>query len=160
MVKFKSTHPGGKISDRMNWGETDKETRGSGRHPVTILPARRTIINVYQLIDKFQGKGGGKSGGRPPSGNATKSRVRHTVYHYEDVDAYSGDVDGTRINQYGLPMKKDGESAGEYNPRTFKFISDHMINGNPHLETPLKIPILKRKQRKRKNLLKRKDGEM
>lgn len=33
-------------------GETDKQTRGKDRLPTTILPARRTIVNVYMLLDK------------------------------------------------------------------------------------------------------------
>jgi len=149
MVRFKVTHPEGPISGRVRLGETDKETRGSNRKSVTILPARRTIVNVYQLLNKLSTSTGIKKKqspvGRPPSGKQTskeksemfageqeiKRRTRRSKTHFFDQDVLWKTIDGTQVNTFKLPFKKPGEIQSEYNPRAYEFVRIQKNNKNP-----------------------------
>lgn len=139
MAKFKVVHPKGPIAGRVRFGETDNDTRGSDRKDVTVLPARRTIINVYQLFNKLTAQATGKRKqapmGRPPSGKKSKQerekteatqqeekrRTRRSKTHFYDEDVYWKTIDGEKVNTFKLPFKRPGEVQSEYNARATEF---------------------------------------
>lgn len=150
--RFKES-PRGPIQDRVSFGETDNETRGNRdkKASITILPARRTVINVYQLFNKLT-KGGKKEKpmGRPVTNPETKRRkeertasskkskteepkefVRKSTTHFYDPDEYVTTIDNERINTFGLPFKKEGETPSQYNVRANAFVQEQRIKGNP-----------------------------
>lgn len=109
------------------FGETDKDTRGPDRLPVTALPSRLAIINVYELIRKTafegsaykkkqaqqKGKGQGKSGGRPKG---------PSFAGYGEPRIQAGTIGGIDYDTRGYPMEFEGETRHDYNSRANKFV--------------------------------------
>jgi len=115
----------GKVSGVRNWtirlGETDKDTRKSGRAPVTMLPASTAIINVYQLYDKI--KLGGK---KDVTKKGKKSRQRVVgpeggVYGW-GLPAVR-EENGVPLNERGYPVSEPGEDKGTFNKRVFAWLN-------------------------------------
>ena len=127
----------GKVTGVRNWtlrlGETDKDTRKSGRSPVTMLPARLAIVNVYQLADKIKLGGKkdkskkGKKGGKTTV--APDQTPLYVKYGY-GLPAVS-EEDGVELNEKGYPATKPGEDKSSYNKRVFAWANKKgLINKN------------------------------
>jgi len=127
----------GKVTGVRNWtlrlGERDTDTRKSGRSPVTMLPARLAIVNVYQLDDKIKvggkrDKSKGKKGGKKSSVPIDQTPL-YIKYGY-DLPAVK-EEDGVALNAKGYPARKPEEDKSTYNKRVFAWANKKgLINKN------------------------------
>jgi hypothetical protein len=126
----------GKVAGVRNWtlrlGETDKDTRKSGRSPVTMLPARLAIVNVYQLDDKIKvggkrDKTKGKKGGKK---TIPQDQTPLYIKYGYDLPAVR-EEDGVALNEKGYPARKPDEDKSSYNKRVFAWANKKgLINKN------------------------------
>jgi hypothetical protein len=119
----------GKVTGVRNWtlrlGETDKDTRKSGRSPVTMLPARLAIVNVYQLADKIKVGGKKDKAKKGKKGNQTNKapdQMPLAVRYGYGLVAVS-EEDGVALNENGYPATLPQEDKSTYNKRVFGWLN-------------------------------------
>jgi hypothetical protein len=128
---------------KLRFGETDAQTRGSGRAPVTMLPSRTAIINVYQLVNKMK-----RGGAAERKWNAlSKKKIsggegsKAGKYRWGLPQTEAGIIDGIKYDTYGNPMAFLGETRKEYNQRTFAFINKYKKLEFEPVKEPVEKPV-------------------
>lgn len=160
---------GGSFRNVPIFGQTDKETRTDDKIPVIVLPARRTIVNVYRLlpkgkasISKILGKKGGKItqvaasviSGREPA--RPVSEVFRTQINESSIET-GKEIDGIPVNIFGLPVydtkkypKGDARATSQYNSLATQFVKKQVEKENPdplYIEYARKLNVLPKRLR-------------